>query len=110
MDGFGRREDVAGAPHRVMVCLGARCRAAGSEATRRTWRRHADGLGGIVLATSCLGQCRAAPVVVIYPMGVWLGGQRGHRIKEAAARLATGRGDWPGLMAGGIPEPDTADP
>ncbi|MBI5256431.1 MAG: MMPL family transporter [Burkholderiales bacterium] len=86
------------APSRVLVCTGDECQAAGCEQvwerlTRMQAIRAADDPDDDwrLTRTSCLGICRLAPVVQLYPGGTYFGKQSpsslsravGHQLLEA---------------------------
>lgn len=96
--------DVSRFARRVLVCQGEVCRARGAAAVLTEWMRRAPEIDGVVLRSGCLALCRLGPVAVIYPEGVWLGGQTPRRVREVV-RLA-GEGRWstcPGRLPGDDP-------
>ncbi|NMP21640.1 (2Fe-2S) ferredoxin domain-containing protein [Sulfobacillus harzensis] len=60
--------DGEGRARRLVVCAGLRCRWKGSRALARRAKASAA-----VVESQCLGLCPKAPVVVLYPRGLWLG-------------------------------------
>ena len=49
----------------------------------------------IISRVNCFDQCEHAPVLVVYPEGVWYGGVNGRSAREIAARHVAGVGPAP---------------
>ncbi len=67
--------------HRVLFCMGGPCNNAGAPAVWGHFRNeqirldlHTNGEGTVSAKASCLGPCSLAPVVQVYPEGVYYGG------------------------------------
>lgn len=85
---------------RVLICTGARCREAGGRVVLRhlqeEQRRTAGDLEGAdswhLTRTSCLGPCRHAPVMQIYPAGTVYGALDRERVDHiVASHLVAGQ-------------------
>lgn len=67
--------------HRVLVCQGAPCNAAGAEAIwchlrneQQRLKLRTAGDGTMTAKSTCLGPCNLAPVVQVFPEGTYYGG------------------------------------
>lgn len=67
--------ELVGAPVRIVMCTGKRCRFRGSERIYQSVSKWAVQEGHVaVIATGCLKRCRRGPTLVIYPRGQWVDG------------------------------------
>ena len=79
--------------HRVLVCQGGPCNAAGADAiwchlrnAQQRLKLRTTGHGTMTAKSTCLGPCNLAPVIQVFPEGTYYGG-----VTEAAIdRIVTG--------------------
>lgn len=101
--------DVSGGRRRLLVCQGSGCQAAGARVAWQRRGRRSESHDTVVVPTACLAMCRAAPIVVLYPEGSWLGRARGRRVAVIWAAVESGA---PARAPGFLyrrPEPEAPD-